>query len=343
MATVIALILYTGARNAFSSLHISLGTLTAFVLLFKRFFDPIMSIGEEWQTVQSALSGLERIFEVMDTPCEPDCTTPQPTNKKHSTGIEFNHVTFGYSPKRAVLQDISFQVAEGEHVALIGRTGAGKSSILNLVSGLYAPWDGNIRVAGYDPRQLIEGQRRKVIGVVPQKIQLFSGTILENLTLGDTSIPVDVVQKAAQLTGADGFICSFKQGYETQIGGNRGQGVRLSVGQRQLLSLTRALVWDPPILLFDEATSAIDSASEAAFRESLRNQAARQGHTILTVAHRLATAREADRLIVLGQGRILEVGTPRELERLKGAYAALLALEQGDAPKVSREGLAKAA
>jgi ATP-binding cassette subfamily B protein len=332
MAAVIALLLWSGAQASFASWQISLGTLTAFVLLFKRFFDPITSLGEEWQTVQSALSGAERIFQVLNMPFEETGEEMAPgqadlDGTSSQAGIEVSQLTFGYFPDQPVLKQVSFSVRAGEHVALVGRTGAGKSSIVNLLGGLYAPWQGELRVAGLDPRRLPENERRRVIGVVPQAVQLFSGTVLDNLTLGDESVPHESVESAAITAGADTLIRSLPQGYDTPINSGSGGGVQLSSGQRQLLSLARALVWNPCVLLFDEATSAIDSASEAAFRQALERESALHRRAILTVAHRLSTARAADRVIVLENGRILEMGTPDELIRKGGRFAALLELE----------------
>ena len=215
----------------------------------------------------------------------------------------------------------------GEHVALVGRTGAGKSSILSLLGGLYSPWEGSIQVAGMDPRQVSETIRRTVIGVVPQAVQLFSGTVLDNLTLADQNVSFEDVEHAVRIAGAEALILALPNGYETPINNGSGSGVQLSSGQRQLLSLARALVWNPMVLLFDEATSAIDSASEVAFREALKGESSRHQRAILTVAHRLSTAREADRVIVLENGHILEMGTPAALIRKGGRFAALLELE----------------
>jgi len=326
MAAVIALLLWSGAQATFANWQISLGTLTAFVLLFKRFFDPITALGEEWQTVQSALSGAERIFQVLNMPVEE--TGVEALHRTASpAGIDVSQLTFGYFPDQPVLRQVSFMVQPGEHVALVGRTGAGKSSIVHLLGGLYAPWQGELRVAGLDPRRLPEHERRRVIGVVPQAVQLFSGTVLDNLTLGDENVSLDAVESAARTAGADAFIRSLPKGYNTLINSGSGGGVQLSSGQRQLLSLARALVWNPSVLLFDEATSAIDSASEAAFRQALEQESAQHRRAILTVAHRLSTARAADRVIVLDHGRILEIGAPDDLIRKGGRFAALLELE----------------
>lgn len=327
MAVVIALLLWTGARPAFSSLGITLGTLTAFVLLFRRFFDPITSLGEDWQTVQSALSGVERIFQVLNLEAE---TQPSPgtpgADGQASGSIAVRHVTFGYASGQAILRDVSLAVAPGEHVALVGRTGAGKSTLLHMLGGLYAPWEGDVLVAGSDPRQLSDQDRRRVIGVVPQQVQLFSGSILENLTLGDPLATLEQVVLATRIAGIEGLVRALPQGYHTQLGCGR-DGVQLSAGQHQLLSLARALVWNPSVLLFDEATSAIDSASEAAFRAALAEETRTRKHAVLTVAHRLATARAADRVVVLAGGRVVEAGTPAALIRQGGRFAALLELE----------------
>jgi ATP-binding cassette subfamily B protein len=326
--SIIALLLWSGTQAASTDFGVSLGTLTAFVLLFQRFFEPITALGDEWQTVQSALSGAERIFQVLALPLE-----PQPAESERAlapapnAGIEFDAVTFGYAPGRPVLRGISFCARPGEHVVLVGRTGAGKSSILHLLGGLYAPWSGRVSIAGLDPRWLPERERRKLIGVVPQHVQLFSGSVLENLTLDDPSVQREVVERAARIAGADAFIQALPQGYDTLINNGSGAGVHLSSGQRQLLSLTRALVHDPPVLLFDEATSAIDSASEADFRAALNREMARRERAILTVAHRLSTAREADWVIVLDAGHILEAGMPDALACQGGRFAALLELE----------------
>jgi len=163
--------------------------------------------------------------------------------------------------------------------------------------------------------------------VVPQAVQLFSGSVLENLTLGDPDVPEEAVERAVHIAGVEGLIQSLPKGYDTQISNGAGEGVQLSSGQRQMLSLARALIWDPAVLLFDEATSAIDSASEAAFRQALLAETSRHQRAILTVAHRLSTAREADRVIVLENGLILETGTPAELIHKGGRFAALLELE----------------
>jgi len=325
-AAAIALLLWMGTGGIGVAWGISIGTLTAFVLLFQRFFEPITTLGDDWQTVQSALSGVERIFEVLALPAEAR-PIAQPADRWHDA-IAIRDLVFGYLSHREVLRGVSFTVRAGEHVALVGRTGAGKSSMVHLIGGLYTPWSGTVQVAGRDPRSLTDEERRRVVAVVPQLVQLFSGTVRENLTLGDESVPDEAVVCAAAIAGAAAFIEALPQGYDTVLSGSgRSGGTQLSAGQRQLLALARALVWNPAVLLLDEATAAIDSASDAALWAALRADVGGQGRAVLAVAHRLATARAADRVIVLEAGRIVEEGSPEALVRGGGRFAALIEME----------------
>ena len=322
----IAFLLWAGTRDAFAASGISIGTLTAFALLLQRFFTPLTALGDEWQTVQGALSGAERIFEILALPVdEPPLRLPQTQPRD---GLVCEDVVFGYSPGIPVLHGVTLRVASGEHVALVGRTGAGKTSVVHLLAGLYEPWRGGVRVAGYCPRALSDEDRRQIVGIVPQASQLFSGTVLENLTLKDESVLETAVIEAAEISGADAFIRSLPNGYRTMLrGSGRGLGVQLSAGQEQLLTLTRALVSRPSILLFDEATSHLDGASEAVLREALRSTVLTRGTAVLTVAHKLSTAREADRVIVMDHGRIVEDGAPADLIARGGRFGALLEME----------------
>jgi ATP-binding cassette subfamily B protein len=332
-----ALVLWVGVagQGLLASLDLSLGTLTTFVLLLQRFAVPIMSLGNEWQTVQAALAGLERIFQVLALPSEASAPEgsrqPQYSEgyalRRHSrasnAAIEMQGVVFGYLPNRPVLRGVSLAAQPGEHIVLVGRTGAGKSSILHLLGGLYTPWSGTVRVSGTDPTVLTDEERRRALGVVLQVVQLFRGTVCDNLTLSDGAVSRHAIQRAAAIAGADAFIQELPQGYDTLLG----SGLQVSAGQRQLLALARALVWDPAVLLLDEATAAIDSASEAAFRAALQTAVLGSGRTVLTVAHRLATAQEADRVLVMEAGQIVEEGSPEALIRRGGRFAALLELE----------------
>ncbi len=345
-ATATALLLWLGGRNTFDAIGISVGTLTAFVLLFARFFTPLVNLGDEWQTVQAALAGAERVFAVLDLPTDQP-RRPAPTGTTAPTPAipatpaagtparpgapvaELAGVTFGYQPDRPVLHDITLTISPGQHLAVVGRTGAGKSSLVSLLAGLYLPWTGTARLAGTDPRRLDDAQRRRLLGYVPQTVALFSGTITDNITLGDPHLTVADTTRAARLAGADTFIDNLPAGYATLLSdAGRGTGMQLSAGQRQLLALARALAARPAMLLLDEATAVIDGASDTAFRTALRQHIRAEGTAVLTIAHRLATAHAADHVAVLAAGRIIEHGTPSHLLATGGRYADLTALEQ---------------
>ncbi|MGH7333587.1 MAG: ABC transporter ATP-binding protein [Candidatus Rokuibacteriota bacterium] len=329
-AMAVTALLVAGTQPVVGALSISLGTLTAFLLFLQRFFQPITALGEEWQTVQGALAGAERIFGTLAlAPDEfPVPVRPRASADRLSWSVELIDVAFGYAEGYPVLHDLSLRVKPGEQVALVGRTGAGKTSALHLLAGLYRPWTGIVTVAGRDPTQLGEGERSRVLGVVPQVVQLFSGSVFDNITLGDTSVADDAVYEAASVAGADSFIRMLPQGYRTLLSAGRsGTGAHLSAGQEQLLALSRALVHRPAVLLLDEATAAVDNASEAAFRMALNERVLRRGCAVVTVAHRLTTALEADRVVILDKGRIVEEGAPAALVARKGRFAALLELE----------------
>ncbi len=325
-AAATALLLWAGAAGFVAAWGVSIGTLTAFVLVFGRFFEPITALGDDWQTVQGALAGIERIVQVLALP--PEERASSALGEAGAGGLAVRDVVFGYAPGRPVVHGASFAVRPGEQVALVGRTGAGKTSLVQLVAGLYPAWTGTVTVGGRDPRAVADDERRGVVAVVPQQVQLFTGTVRDNLTLGDTTIPQAAVERAVALAGAAELIADLPEGYDTPLRGTgRGAGVQLSAGQRQLLALARALVGDPAVLLLDEATVAIDSASDAALWAALRADARGRRRAVLTVAHRLATARAADRVIVLDAGRVVEEGPPDELIRRGGRFAALVELE----------------
>lgn len=329
-ATAIAGLLWFGGGGASRVAGVSIGTLTAFVLLFSRFFAPLINLGDEWQNVQAALAGAERVFGVLALPAAgPATAAGAPGSGPGEPAILLNDVTFGYPGGRPVLHGVSLSVGAGEHVALVGRTGAGKTSILSLLTGLYAPDAGRVRLAGVDPASLTDETRRDVLGVVPQAVQLFTGSVSDNITLGDTTLTGDRVRHAAGIAGADTFIADLPDGYRTPLSDlGRGDGVVLSAGQRQLLALARALVATPRVLLLDEATAVVDGTSDAAFRAALRRYVKASGTAVLTVAHRLSTARDADRVVVLAAGRIVEQGTPAELMATDSQFAALLTIEE---------------
>lgn len=341
-AVATALLLWLGGRHAFGMVGTSVGTLTAFVLLFARFFTPLVTLGDEWQTVQRALAGAERVFAVLDLPTDvttnpsasdhhaaPGGATPRAAGASEPAAIELRDVTFGYQPTRRVLHEVSLTVQPGEHLAIVGPTGAGKSSLLSLIAGLHVPSTGQVRLAGHDPRVLGDRDRRTLLGYVPQTVTLFGGTVTDNVTLGDRDLADEQVQQAARTAGLDRFIAALPCGYDTRLSDSgRGSGAQLSAGQRQLIALARALVTQPGILLLDEATAVIDGASDATFRTALRDRVLPTGTAVLTVAHRLTTAREADRVVVLVGGRVREHGPPQELLAAGGWFADVVALDE---------------
>lgn len=323
-AASVALLLWYGTKpSVFLSWGITLGTLVAFVQLLDRFFGPITSLGQEYQTVQRAVAGAERILEVLELPAEerppahPVAVRPAPPE------VRLEGVVFGYVPGRPVLKGVDLAVEPGEHLAIVGPTGAGKSSLVHLIAGLYAPEVGTVRVGGMDPRSLAPGLRRRLVGVVPQQVHMFDGTVLDNLLLGEGDVSLDEVWEALELAGAADFVAELPDGLYTHVGPS---GLKLSSGQRQLLALARALVGDPKLLLLDEATSSVDSETERAVREGLVRSGS--GRTVVTVAHRLSSVQDADRVVVMVDGRIAEEGRPEELEAAGGWYAGMLELQR---------------
>ena len=327
-AVAVAALLWVGGAGVFSAAGVSVGTLTAFVLLFQRFFTPIVAIGDQWQSVQAALAGAERVFDVLDLPIEP-APPRAASGEPPGGGIEVRDVTHGYADEIPVLRHVGFRVGAGEHAALVGRTGAGKSTLVSLLGGLATPWEGQVRVGGRDPAAIPEDLRRHAIAVVPQNLHLFSGTVRDNVTFGDQTIPEDDISNALALAQLNPLLESLPEGDQTLMAGSGGgSGARLSAGERQLIALARALAGRPRVIILDEATAAIDAAGEAAIRDALQASSRVGGISVFTVAHRLATARQADRVFVMEQGRIVEEGSPAELLRAGGRFAALVELEE---------------
>ncbi|MGI6366986.1 MAG: ABC transporter ATP-binding protein [Anaerolineae bacterium] len=314
---------------------VSAGTVTSFVLLLNLFFEPLIALGEDWGSAQAALAGLERVREVLRLPVEasPAASAGAPPCLAHPEAgqdlVRVQGLSFGYLPGEPVLSGIDLSVPAGRHLAIVGRTGAGKSSLLALLGGLYAPWEGTIRIAGCDPRQASDAQRRRLLAPVPQTVQLFGGTVRDNLTLGAPEVTEEALGEALRVAGAEELVRSLPLGLDTplsDVGG--GAGAQLSTGQRQLLTLARALVAHPLVLLLDEATASVDSETEASLRQAMRVHMGERGGAVLTIAHRLATALEADEVVVLSQGRIVEQGPPAELLARGGMLHHLWELER---------------
>jgi ATP-binding cassette subfamily B protein len=326
-ALAIAVLLWVSAGGLFRSAGVNLGTLIAFVLLFQGFFAPIVALGDQWNAVQAALAGAERVFEVLNLP--PEATPQDGQAARRGGGIVVTDVSFSYDKGKPVLRQVNLTVRPGERVAVVGRTGAGKSTLLALLAGLYEPSAGQIRLTGRRPRDIPEHDRRRIVAVVPQQVQLFSGSLHHNLTLGDATISGDTICRVIALAGLEPLVTALPDGLGTVLAGSGGgAGAVLSAGQRQLVALARALVGEPEVLLLDEATAAIDAHSDAALRSALTRTAWAKGCTIVTVAHRISTARAADRVIVMQAGRIVEQGAPGDLVSAGGQFAALAALDE---------------
>jgi len=294
---------------------ITLGIVIAFLLYITKFFRPIVDLTTFYNTIQSAMAAAERIFVTLDTKPE-IADAPDAVELSHVKGkIIFNNVTFGYDPARPVLKDVNIHVEPGKTLAIIGPTGAGKSTIAKLLSRFYEPQKGTITVDGYDVQKVTLNSLHKQMGVVLQEPFLFSGTIVENVRYGKLDASDDEVKQVAKIVGIHEFISSLPQGYETAVGE---RGVRLSVGQRQLVSFARALLGDPSILILDEATSSVDPYTELKIKKALA--VLLKNRTSLVIAHRLSTVRNADNIIGINEGRIVEEGSHTELMKKKGMY-----------------------
>lgn len=325
-ACAIALIIWYGGHQVLAG-TLTIGTLVAFIQYSERFFRPISDLSEKYTILQSAMAASERIFKLLDT--EASIVSPQnPQAIDVQKGkIEFRNVHFSYTPGEPVLRDISFKVNPGETVAVVGATGAGKSTIIALLSRFYDVQQGEILIDGKEIRGIdLQGLRRS-IGIVLQDVFLFSGSIYENIRLGNEAITKKHAEKAAGTVHASHFIQKLHRQYSAEIGE---RGSSLSVGQKQLLAFARALAHDPKILVLDEATSSIDTETELLIQDALKKLMA--GRTSIIIAHRLSTVQDADRIIVLHRGRIREMGTHQELLHLKGIYWKLYQLQYRDQP-----------
>ncbi len=297
--------------------RLEVGVMVAFLFYVQRFFDPVRMLSMQYTIMQRAMAAGHRIFEVLDVPVtikdKPDALALE----AFEPTVEFHDVTFGYEPGRPILHDVSFKVRPREVVALVGPTGSGKTSIISLTHRFYEVDKGQVLVGGHDVRDVTLDSLGRNIGMVLQEPFLFTGAIEENIRY-NTSASREEIVEAAKAVSAHDFIMRLPEGYDTQLG-QRGRNI--SVGQRQLISFARALVADPQILILDEATANIDSFTEQAIQKALKVLFA--GRTCMVIAHRLATIRDADRIIVLQQGRIIEQGSHGQLMRARGLYHRL--------------------
>ncbi len=321
-AVAMALLLYYGGLRAIGG-TITVGVLAAFIQLTRRFFQPLQDLSEKFNLLQSAMASSERVFALLDQPVsvlEPanPVRLPQPVRGE----VRFEGVWFRYSPEGPwVLRDVSFTASPGQTIALVGHTGAGKTTIVNLLLRFYDPDRGRILIDGVDIRQLSTSDLRSLIGFVQQDLFLFAGNIQHNLTL-DAPIPPEAARQAARRVGADRFIERLPAGYDHRLG-ERGRS--LSVGERQLLSFARALALDPTILVLDEATSSVDAQAEGQIQAAIAELMT--GRTSLVVAHRLSTILHADEILVLQHGEIRERGSHRGLLAQRGLYERLYQLQ----------------
>lgn len=315
------IVLWFGSRNVFDEI-ISVGTLYIFSNYIRSFFDPIQELAEQFSTLQSSIASAEKIFTVMDE----DEFIPEVENPKQPDKIigkiEFDHVWFAYDGENYVLKDVSFVINPGEKVAFVGATGAGKSSILNLIGRYYDIQKGHIYIDGIDIRQLSKKQLRSAIGQMQQDVFIFEGDVAYNIRLNDNAITDAQVKAAAEYVNASHFIEKLPQGYHEPV---TERGATFSAGERQLLSFARTLAHNPSILVMDEATANIDTETEILIQEALEKLM--DGRTTIMVAHRLSTIQHADCIMVMHKGRICERGTHRELLEQDGIYRKLYELQ----------------
>jgi ATP-binding cassette subfamily B multidrug efflux pump len=341
-----ALTIWYGGRSVLQG-SLTLGSLVAFLLYSQRFFRPISDMSEKFNILQAAMASSERIFKLLDEPVSiqnPDAHGLAHRSAQREGGspkgeaaghIVFDHVWFAYNPTEAgepdwVLRDVSFEVVPGERIGIVGATGAGKSTIINLLLRFYDVTRGRILVDGVDVREIDLSELRALFSLVLQDVHLFSGTIAENIRLGQTAIDDDAVRRAAAAVHADSFIARLPGGFGSPVAE---RGATLSVGQKQLLSFARALAFDPRVLVLDEATSSVDTETEILIRDALH--VLMSGRTTIAIAHRLSTIQDMDQILVLHKGHLRESGTHQELLAQRGIYFKLYQLQYKDQERES--------
>jgi ATP-binding cassette subfamily B protein len=335
-AIAAALTIWYGGRWVLLG-SLTIGSLVAFLLYSQRFFRPISDMSEKFNILQAAMASSERIFKLLDEPVTIQSPRPSPTAPARAAGarsaaghIEFDHVWFAYNANGAsepeyVLRDVSFDVRPGQRVGIVGATGAGKSTLINLLLRFYDVTRGRVLVDGVDIREMDLDALRGLFSLVLQDVHLFSGTIADNIRLGASGISDDAVRRAAGAVHADAFISRLPAGYHSKVAE---RGATLSVGQKQLLSFARALAFDPRILVLDEATSSVDTETEILIRDALH--VLMSGRTTIAIAHRLSTIQDMDKILVLHKGQLREAGTHQELLAQRGIYFKLYQLQWKD-------------
>lgn len=317
------LVVWFGAKQILNS-EVSYGTVTAFIMFINIFFRPIRMLADRMNTLQMGIVSTDRILKLLDSEEYTSNDGNYTTNLKGE--VAFKNVWFAYNEENYVLKNISFKVNQGETVAFVGATGAGKSSIINLLSRFYEINKGEIRIDGVDIKQYDLKHLREQIGVVLQDVFLFSDTIENNITLGDTAISREKIIEAAKLVGVHDFIMQLPNGYDYNV---QERGATLSVGQRQLISFVRAMVQDPKIIVLDEATSSVDTETEELIQNAIGQLM--KGRTAIVIAHRLSTIQKAHKIIVLDKGQIMEEGNHEELLEKDGFYANLYRMQYKEA------------
>jgi ATP-binding cassette subfamily B protein len=323
-ALAVALIIWVGGGRVMGD-TLTLGSLVAFVMYAQRFFRPISDMSEKFNVLQGAMASSERIFTLLDTPVH--ISSPTLSAESHPGVIAFEHVSFSYVDGEPVLRDVSFRVAPGERVAIVGATGAGKSTIVNLLLRFYDVQQGRITIDGVDIRQMDLGRLRSLFALVLQDVYLFSGTVAGNVRLGNDAIDDERVSAAIRAVHADTFVNRLPDGLDTAV---VERGATLSVGEKQLLSFARALAFDRPVLILDEATSSVDTETELLIRDAL--DVTMRGRTTIAIAHRLSTIQGMDRILVFHKGQLRESGTHQALIGERGIYHRLYQLQFQPSP-----------
>lgn len=304
--------------------RLTVGEISSFLLYSRQFSRPFVEIANIYNNFQTAVAGAERIIEILDEGCEPP-DEPDAVSAAHVRGaVSFRDVTFGYQSDKPVLRHIDLEIPAGTRVAVVGPTGSGKTTLINLLTRFYDVQEGAILLDGCDLRRYRLGELRQAFGVVLQDTALFGTTVRENISYGHSGVPLEEVRQAARVAGADGFIQRLPQGYETVL--HQG-GAELSQGERQLLTIARAVLNHAPIMILDEATSSVDTVTEQHIRQAML--AITRGRTSFIIAHRLSTIRDSDLILLIRDGRIAERGTHDELMELRGEYAQMYLTQMG--------------